>query len=317
MRALPRRAAQAGTTRPAAPTLAAALLSFGALLAGVGHAGPVAPAPPAESTEDEAGAGGAPWLRVEVVETYPHDPGASTQGLVLAGSRLFESTGLVNRSSLREVDLKTGRVLRRLDLPAPLFAEGLAVVGTRLFQLTWKDGAAFTYERDTFRRGPTFRYDGEGWGLCHDGRQLVMSDGSARLTFRSPEDFRATREIVVRDGGRPVDRLNELECVGPHVYANVWMTDRIVRIDGRTGTVTANVDAAGLLPAADRAAASVLNGIAWDPSTDTFLLTGKRWPKLFRVRFVPPAGSPGGPRELPRSGRITYPPAVPPERAGE
>ncbi len=295
-------------TRRATPTLAAALLSLGALLAAVGHAGPVAPARPAGSARSEPGAGGAPWLRVEIVETYPHDPGASTQGLVLAGSRLFESTGLVGRSSLREVDLKTGRVLRRLDLPAPLFAEGLAVVGARLFQLTWKDGAAFTYERDTFRRGPTFRYDGEGWGLCHDGRQLVMSDGSSRLTFRSPEDFRATREIVVRDDGRPVDRLNELECVGPHVYSNVWMTDRIVRIDALTGTVTANVDAAGLLPAADRARASVLNGIAWDPSTDTFLLTGKRWPTVFRVRLVPAAGSGDGPgRAAPRGGERASP----------
>jgi glutaminyl-peptide cyclotransferase len=225
-------------------------------------------------------------LRVQVVQTYPHDPNAFTQGLVLAGGRLFESTGLEGRSSLREVDLTTGRVLRRLDVPAPVFAEGLALVGSRLFQITWKHETVFTYDRDTFAKGPSFPYSGEGWGLCHNGQELVMSDGSARLTFRGPETFRAMREVVVREGGQPVAQLNELECVGPDVYANVWMTDRIVRIDPKTGAVTATIDARNLLPAAERYGTDVLNGIAHDPSNDTFLITGKLWPKLFRVRFV-------------------------------
>lgn len=225
-------------------------------------------------------------LRVQVVATYPHDPNAFTQGLVLAGGRLFESTGLEGRSSLREVELTTGKVLRRLDVPAPVFAEGLALVGTRLFQITWKHETAYTYDRDTFKKGPTFPYSGEGWGLCHNGQELVMSDGSARLTFRGPETFRVMREVVVREGGQPVDQLNELECVGPHVFANVWMTDRIVRIDPKTGAVTASIDASNLLPAAERYGTDVLNGIAHDPSNDTFLITGKLWPKMFRVRFV-------------------------------
>jgi glutaminyl-peptide cyclotransferase len=225
-------------------------------------------------------------LRVQIVQTYPHDPNAFTQGLVLAGGRLFESTGLEGRSSVREVDLASGRVLRKLDVPAPVFAEGLALVGTRLFQITWKHETVYTYDRDTFKKGPTFPYSGEGWGLCHDGRELVMSDGSARLTFRGPETFRASREVVVRDGGQPVDQLNELECVGPHVYANVWMTDRIVRVDPKTGAVTATIDASNLLAPAERYGTDVLNGIAHDPSNDTFLITGKLWPKLFRVRFV-------------------------------
>ena len=188
-------------------------------------------------------------LRVQVIESYPHDPGAFTQGLVLAGGRLFESTGLEGRSSLREVELKTGKVLRKLDVPAPVFAEGLALVGTRLFQITWKHGQVYTYDRDSFKKGATFDYDGEGWGLCYNGQDIVMSDGSARLTFRGPETFRPVRELTVRSGGQPVDQLNELECVGPHVYANVWMTDRIVRIDPKSGEVLAFIDAANLLAA--------------------------------------------------------------------
>jgi glutaminyl-peptide cyclotransferase len=225
-------------------------------------------------------------LRVQVVQTYPHDPGAFTQGLVLAGNRLFESTGLEGRSSLREVDLTSGRVLRKLDIPAPVFAEGLALVGSRLFQITWKHETVYTYDRDSFKKGPSFPYSGEGWGLCHDGTHLVMSDGSATLRFRGPENFRTMRELVVREGGQPVEQLNELECVGASIYANVWMTDRIVRIDPKTGTVTASIDASGLLHPAERFGTDVLNGIAYDPANDTFLITGKLWPKLFRVRFV-------------------------------
>ncbi len=227
-------------------------------------------------------------LRVQVVQTYPHDPGAFTQGLVLAGGRLFESTGLEGRSSLREVELTTGKVLRQIDLAAPVFAEGLALVGTRLFQITWKHEVVYTYDRDTFKKGPSFPYTGEGWGLCHDGRELVMSDGSARLVFRGPETFRPSREVTVREDGRPVDQLNELECVGPHVYANLWQTERIVRVDPKTGAVTATIDASNLLNPAERYGTDVLNGIAYDPSNDTFLVTGKLWPKLFRVKFVKP-----------------------------
>lgn len=249
-----------------------------------GRAAPVPSATTAASVAEQRVA--TERLRAQVVQTYPHDPNAFTQGLVLEGGRLFESTGLEGKSSLREVDLESGRVLRKLDVPAPVFAEGLALVGSRLFQITWKHETAYTYDRDTFKQGATFPYSGEGWGLCHDGRELVMSDGSARLTFRGPETFRSMREVVVREGERPVDQLNELECVGPHVYANVWMTDRIVRIDPKSGAVTATIDASNLLPAAERQGTDVMNGIAYDASNDTFLVTGKLWPKLFRVRFV-------------------------------
>jgi glutamine cyclotransferase len=243
---------------------------------------------PAGAAADRAGQRIGPQrLRAQVVESYPHDPGAFTQGLVLAGRRLFESTGLEGRSSLREVDLASGKVLRKLDVPPPVFAEGLALVGSRLFQITWKHEVAYTYDRDTFKKGPTFDYTGEGWGLCYDGREIVMSDGSARLTFRGPETFRPVREVTVRSGGQPVDQLNELECVGPHVYANIWMTERIVRIDPKSGEVTALIDASNLLAPAERFGTDVLNGIAHDPATDTFLITGKLWPRMFRVRFVP------------------------------
>jgi len=264
------------------------LAVLGACAAAAGCSSPPAAAAGGAAAATEAAQRLGPQrLRVQVVATYPHDPGAFTQGLVLAGGRLFESTGLEGRSSLREVEVATGRVVRRLDVPAPIFAEGLALVGTRLFQLTWKHGQAFTYDRDTFKKGATFDYEGEGWGLCYDGRDIVMSDGSSLLTFRGPQTFRTQREITVRSQGQAVEQLNELECVGRHVYANVWMTDRIVRIDPKSGEVTAVIDAANLLPPAERFGTDVLNGIAHDPKDDTFLITGKLWPRMFRVRFVP------------------------------
>lgn len=226
-------------------------------------------------------------LRTEIVATYPHDPGAFTQGLVLHDGRLYESTGLVGRSSLREVELTTGRVLRRVDVPPPYFAEGIAIVGSRLFQLTWQNHVAFVYDRDSFAEQQRFAYPTEGWGLCFDGAALLMSDGSNKLFVRDPGTFDAGGIIVVTEQGRPVRNLNELECLGTNVYANVWETDDIVRIDRRSGAVTARIRAANLLSAAERRQADVLNGIAYDPDSETFLITGKFWPKLFRVRFVP------------------------------
>ncbi|MFN2447725.1 MAG: glutaminyl-peptide cyclotransferase [Vicinamibacterales bacterium] len=225
-------------------------------------------------------------LRVEVLESYPHDRGAFTQGLVLDGGTLYESTGLVGQSSLREVEVKTGHVLRRVDVPAPYFAEGLSLVGPRLYQLTWQDGKVLVYEAKSFEASKPFDYSGEGWGLCHDGREFVMSDGTDRLTFRGSDTFRPVREAVVRLGATAVDHLNELECVGDDVYANVWMTDRIVRVEGKSGRVTATIDASGLLTPQERIGVDVLNGIAYDAADGTFLITGKLWPRLFRVRFV-------------------------------
>jgi glutaminyl-peptide cyclotransferase len=226
-------------------------------------------------------------LKVQVVRTYPHDRDAFTQGLIWRDGVLYESTGLVGRSSLRKVDLATGAVKQQTIVPAPYFAEGLADVGNRLLQLTWQHGRVFVYDKNTFNRVGELSYDGEGWGLCHDGRSLVMSNGGDALTLRDPKTFAVTRTIRVTQSGRPVDRLNELECVGSDIYANVWTTDTIVRIDSNTGQVTARIDAAGLLTPAERLGVDVLNGIAYDPADQTFLITGKLWPRVFRVRFVP------------------------------
>lgn len=234
-----------------------------------------------------AGSSAPTALQVQVVRVYPHDPKAFTQGLVWRDGALLESTGLVGQSSLRRVDLATGRVLQQVSVPAPYFAEGLADIGNRLYQLTWQHGRVFIYDARTFARVGEASYEGEGWGLCHDGRSLVMSNGSDELTVRNPETFAVTRRVRVTMGGRPLDQLNELECVRGDVYANVWMTDTIVRIDMASGRVTGRIDAAGLLSPIERRGVDVLNGIAWDPADDTFLITGKLWPKLFRVRFAP------------------------------
>jgi glutaminyl-peptide cyclotransferase len=225
-------------------------------------------------------------LRVEIVRTYPHDRGAFTQGLVLHEGKLLESTGLVGKSSLREVELETGRVIRRIDVAPPVFAEGLALVGDELVQLSWQSGVALRYDLRTFARRGDFTYRGEGWGLCHDGKTLVMSDGSANLTVRRPSDFGVVRTIMVTLDGKPLPNLNELECADGAVYANVWMRDLIVRIDPSSGRVTQRIDVPALLSPLEREGVDVLNGIAYDAATKTFLITGKLWPKLFRVRFV-------------------------------
>jgi glutaminyl-peptide cyclotransferase len=222
---------------------------------------------------------------VRVVAVYPHDPEAFTQGLVWHQGALYESTGLYGRSTLRRVDLASGAVVRRVDLPPRLFGEGLALVGDRLVQLTWQEGLALVWGVERFERRGERRYQGEGWGLCHDGRRLVMSDGSGRLVFRDPETFAAVGELAVTVGGRPAERLNELECVGSEIWANVWGSGEVLRIDAASGRVTAVADASGLLSPLERAGTDVLNGIAHRPETGTFLLTGKLWPKLFEVAF--------------------------------
>lgn len=226
-------------------------------------------------------------LRAKVLATRPHDPQAFTQGLFLADGVLFESTGLNGESTLRRVDPDTGAVLQRVDLPETVFAEGLARVGDRLIQLTWQNRVAYVYDRTTFREIGRHAYDTEGWGLCHDGRRLVMSDGTSTLYFRNPATFEVVGQVAVTLNGAPRDMLNELECVGNRVYANVWQTDTIVRVDPATGVVDAVIDASSLLTPGERATADVLNGIAWDPDAETFLITGKLWPKLFEVRFEP------------------------------
>lgn len=229
-------------------------------------------------------------LRVQIERVYPHDADAFTQGLVYAGPWLYESTGLEGQSSLRRVEIETGRVDARVALDSELFGEGLARVGERLIQISWQQGRALVWSLPALQLEREFVYEGEGWGLCHDGTRLVMSDGSSVLQLRDPQTFELLGTLPVRLEGRPVPRLNELECVNGDVLANVWYESRIVRIDAQTGTVTGIIDASELLAHPDVANApdaDVLNGIAYIPERDHLLLTGKLWPSLFEVSLQP------------------------------
>jgi glutaminyl-peptide cyclotransferase len=228
-------------------------------------------------------------LTPQVINTYPHDNQAFTQGLVLYNGKLYESTGQYGVSSLREVDITTGNAIRNYVLDSQYFAEGLALVDDKLIQITWREGRAFIYDLATFNRENTFSYEGEGWGLCYDGTELYMSDGSTTLYKRNPETFEVTGQVQVKQNGQAVTMLNELECVGEFVYANVWQTDKIMKINKSNGNVVSEIDASNLLSSEERATlpqGAVLNGIAYNPEADTFYITGKLWPKLFEVKFV-------------------------------
>lgn len=293
--------------------LAAVLLA----VAGCGGAPPPSAPPPSTSTPlttpGASASGTVPVLRPRVLAEVPHDPAAFTQGLEFGGAGggatgggtggavLYEGTGLAGSSQLRELDPDTGAVRRAVPLPGQLFGEGITVVGDRIWQLTWQDGTVLEWDRATFALRRQVPLSGEGWGLCLDGGQggapggpqagpgarLVRSDGTDRLRFHDPDTFTEQGSVAVTLDGAPVVALNELECVDGQVWANVWQTDRIVRIDPADGRVTAVVDAAGLLDADRRQDADVLNGIAAVPGTDEFLVTGKLWPVTFRVRFAP------------------------------
>jgi len=223
-----------------------------------------------------------------IVHTYPHDPRAFTQGLLYKDGYLYESTGLNGRSSLRMVDLATGRVLQSAAVPSQYFAEGLASWGSTLIQLTWQAHVAFVYDRFSFRLLRTLHFDGEGWGLTEDGRHLILSDGSATLKFLDPATLHVVRQIQVTDHGSPVTQLNELEYVRGEIYANVWHSDRIARISPATGRVLGWIDLTGILPESQRTdPEAVLNGIAYDPAHDRLFVTGKLWPELFEIKVVP------------------------------
>lgn len=233
-----------------------------------------------------------PVYRYRIVNTFPHDKNAFTQGLEYHNGYLYESTGLKGESSLRKVELRTGRILRIHRLAPEYFGEGMTILGDRIYQLTWQNGICFVYDLNTFRQITQFRYYGEGWGLTNDGKYLIMSDGSDTITFRDPETFAEVRKIRVRANGKPVEMLNELEYIEGEIWANIWYSDMIARIDPQTGIVRAWIDMEGL-PVPNRTSEDVLNGIAYDRQNKRIFVTGKRWSKLFEIELVAPETSSG------------------------
>ena len=254
---------------------------------------PTAQATDAGSAESDSGVAeaGVERLFVEVIETFPHDETAWTQGLELHDGAFIESTGLTRaddrpgESSLRRVVPSTGEVTQIILTPNGFFAEGVTKVGDQLIQLTWQNNTAFYWDAESFELNKEVTYQGEGWGICYDGARLIMTDGSQELTFRDPATFDETGRVSVTLNGQPVGSLNEVECVNGVVWANVWLTDFIVRIYPATGEITGLVYASSLEQTIEEA--NVLNGIAWDESTQSFYVTGKFWPTMYRVNFVP------------------------------
>lgn len=236
--------------------------------------------------ENQVATAGIPIYTFKVVTIHPHDPGAFTEGLVFLDGTLLESTGLNGQSSLRKVELKTGRVLKHVEVPEQYFAEGLAVLAGKVFQLTWQNHKGFVYDLESLRLKREFPYEGEGWGLTTDGQWLILSDGTDQIRFLDPLTFEVKRTIRVQLHDRSVDRLNELEYIKGEIFANVWGADHVVRIDPATGRVVGLIDFTGLFSAQERRSKEdVLNGIAYDAAEDRLFVTGKRWPKLFEVRL--------------------------------
>jgi glutamine cyclotransferase len=249
-------------------------------------ASPTSVVTPAPISASAAANAPVPEYTYQVVGTFPHDPSAFTQGLVYLKGVLFETTGLNGRSSLRKVDLQTGRVLQKSDLPSQYFGEGMTIIGDQIFQITWQNQKGFVYNLSTFAVEKEFAYTGEGWGLTTDGHALILSDGSNVIRFLDPTTFKVLRTISVFEHGQPLRMLNELEFIKGEIYANIWQTNTIVRIDPATGALLGTIDFSGLLSPEDyRVHPDVLNGIAYDAASDRLFVTGKLWPKLFEVQL--------------------------------
>jgi len=276
-------------TNRAAGFLAAIAIAIFVLLGACGRAGnsPTDAASQASASASKRPAGSNPPVySYEVAHTYPHDPAAYTQGLIFANGFFYESTGLNGASSLRKVDVATGRVLQKVDVSPQYFAEGLTLFQGKLYQLTWQAKKGFVYDPTTFAMEKEFPYQGEGWGLTHDAQHLILSDGSNQIRFIDPADFTVKRVISVVNHGVPLYELNELEFIKGEIYSNIWHDDRIVRIDPATGEILGWIDLRGILPAQERTDnENVLNGIAYDEVGDRLFVTGKRWPKIFEIRL--------------------------------
>jgi glutaminyl-peptide cyclotransferase len=226
-----------------------------------------------------------PILRVKILKTYPHDPHAFTQGLEYFDGFLYESTGETGQSSLRKVDLESGKVMQKADLAPEYFGEGLTIFRGKIYQLTWLSKIGFVYDLKTFRKLRDFHYYGEGWGLANDGSNLILSDGSNTLRYINPETFEVVRTLEIYAGKEAVANLNELECIGNDIYANVWHANRIARIDARTGQVRDWIDLSALAEKEQTEPEAVLNGIAYDSARHRLFVTGKNWAHLFEVRI--------------------------------
>ena len=231
----------------------------------------------------------APVYGYKVVARYPHLGSSYTEGLLYLNGLFYEGTGMTGHSGLLVTEPATGKVIKEHDLAAQYFGEGIVDVGPNLLEWTWQTQVGYVIDRASFRVVGEFHYDGEGWGMTRDGRELITSDGSSTLRFRNPQTFQVTHSIVVRDGSTAIEQLNELEYVKGEIYANVWHSDRIARISPKDGHVIAWIDLAGILPANQRLNAdSVLNGIAYDSAGDRLFVTGKQWPTVFEIKLVAP-----------------------------
>lgn len=247
---------------------------------GVAPSGPAGPAPP------PTGDGRARQVSYETVNSYPHDPTSFTQGLLWRDGGFYESTGMYGHSKLRRLEFPSGKVLKEVSLTDDLFGEGLALVDTRLVQLTWTTHRGFTYDIQSFKKLEEFHYDTEGWGLTYDGANLILSDGSSDLFYLDPHSFKVIKKLPVTMNGRPITELNELEFIDGEIWSNVWQTDLILRVDPATGRVASFLNMKDLLAPSDRTGTEdVLNGIAYDADKKRIFVTGKRWPRIFEIRI--------------------------------
>ncbi|MEM7474474.1 MAG: glutaminyl-peptide cyclotransferase [Planctomycetota bacterium] len=231
-----------------------------------------------------------PILQVRVLQVFPHDAGAFCQGLEVEGETLYEGTGQYGNSSLRKVELKTGKVQSNQPLHQNYFGEGITILGKRIYQLTWKENTCVVYEKETLKALGVYKYSGQGWGLANDGKLLYMSDGTNTLRVVDPRNFKVLKRLRVKDGRRSIDNLNELEFIDGFLYANIWYEDYIAKIDPKTGKIVAWVDCTGVYPANTRPDREhVLNGIAWDKDSGRIFVTGKNWPRLYEIEILDPA----------------------------
>lgn len=257
-------------------------------IASLAACGQAAPQQPGPTPQAQVAPAPVPVQGFRIVNTYPHDPRAFTQGLFWLDGHLYESTGQIGESTIRRVELETGRVLQSVDIPPGLFGEGIVNWGDQIINITWQSGIGYRWDRRTLRRLGDWSYPGEGWGLTQNGRDIIMSDGTAELRFLDPETLQERRRLTVTYQGQPLTQLNELEWVDGEIFANVWQQPAIVRIDPASGRVTAIVDLTALARQNAGPRDDVLNGIAWDAERRRLFVTGKYWSRLYEIEITPP-----------------------------